>query len=110
MRAYPAEFRRAYGADLAQLIDDRIRHEGAPGWQVLLGEMYDATLSGPRMRWESFMNRVIILAALSTVAFLAAIAFSPFVIVPIVAVAMVALTVGLRHDAPITATSTRRWR
>lgn len=108
--AYPADFRRAYGADIAQLMDDRIRLDGTPGWQLLLREMFDATLSGPRMRWESFMNRVIILAALGTVALLAALAASPFVIVPIVAVAMVALTVGMRHDAPITATSARRWR
>jgi hypothetical protein len=69
---YPAEFRRRYRDDMVQLLLDRQIHEQRHALLVLLDETFDAVRTAPRMRWESPMNRTVIIAVVGTVAIAAA--------------------------------------
>jgi hypothetical protein len=69
---YPAEFRRRYGDEMIQLLIDRHRHEQRPTALALLHETVDAVRTAPRMRWESPMNRTVIITIAATVAIAAA--------------------------------------
>ena len=69
---YPAEFRRRYRDDMVQLLLDRQLHDQRRASLVLLDETFDAVRTAPRMRWESPMNRTVIIAVVGTVAIAAA--------------------------------------
>jgi hypothetical protein len=69
---YLAEFRRRYGDDMVPFMIDRQRHKARRTSLILLDETDDAVRAAPRMRWESPMNRTVIVAAAGTVAIAAA--------------------------------------
>jgi hypothetical protein len=66
--AYPSRFRRGFGAEMVRLLIDRRRHEARSEWRILLEETVDAARAAPRMRWESPVNRIVILAVVGTAA------------------------------------------
>jgi hypothetical protein len=106
---YPAEFRRRYGDDMVQLMIDRQRHEARRTSLILLDETYDAVRAAPRMRWESPMNRTVIVAVAGTVAIAAALV-AWVVLVPLALVAVAAWFLWGRRAQPIASASTsRRW-
>jgi hypothetical protein len=70
--AYPPQFRRGFGGEMERLLVDRRRHEACSEWRILLDETVDAVRAAPRMRWESPMNRIVILAVFGTMAIAAA--------------------------------------
>lgn len=111
LRTYPPGFRREFGEEMFQLVVDRQRFEHIPAWRLLLGEITDAGRSAPRLRWEeSIMNRVVIVTVLGTVAVAAAIAFGPYALIPIVAIALVAAVTAVRGDRPVASATSRRAR
>ena len=69
---YPADFRRRYGDDMVRLLIARLRHDERRAALGLLDETFDAVRTAPRMRWESPMNRTVIIAVAGTVAIVAA--------------------------------------
>lgn len=99
--AYPAAFRRDYGAAMTQLMLDRRHLESRPLLSLVFGEVIDAARTAPRMRWESPMNRIIILAVGTALAAAIALAAGPFALAPI---AIAALALGMwwvRQNRPI---------
>ena len=80
--AYPSQFRRGFGAEMVRLLNDRRRHEACSQWRILLQETVDAAHAAPRMRWESPMNRVVILAVAGT-ATIAAILVAQLALIPL---------------------------
>ncbi len=110
LRAYPKEFRRSYGAAMVQTIVDRHDHDGWPWSRLLAREFFDATRVAPLMRWESPMNRFVIVGSAAAVALLAAVAISPTVLVPLAVVAIGAVVWWARQDRPIASNGpARRW-
>ena len=111
LRAYPADFRRAFGDEMSQLARDRSRFDGVPGWRVALNEVVDAAQMGPRLRWEeSVMNRVVVVSLISTAAVVSTVAFGPFAVLPVAALAVVTVIVAMRRGRPFaSAVSTRAW-
>lgn len=83
--AYPSEFRHAYGDAMYQSLVDRHRHDGVGVVPLIVSEIVDAARAAPRMRWESPMNRIIILVTVATVAAAVALAASPWALIPIAA-------------------------
>jgi hypothetical protein len=55
LRAYPAEFRAAFGREMTQLFRDRRREEG--GARFWGGIALDVVRSAPAQRWESWRGR-----------------------------------------------------
>jgi hypothetical protein len=87
--AYPAQFRRDFGAEMARLLIDRRRHEPCSEWQILLQETVDAVHAAPRMRWESPMTRIVVLAVVGTVA-IAAILVAQLALAPLAVLGLAA--------------------
>jgi hypothetical protein len=107
--AYPAQFRRDFGAEMARLLIDRRRHEPCSEWQVLLQETVDAVHAAPRMRWESPMTRIVVLAVVGTVA-IAAILVAQLALVPLAVLGLAAWFAWGRPLQPIApAAASRRW-
>ena len=98
---YPSEFRRAYGDAMVQSLVDRYRHDGAALMPLIVSEVVDAARAAPRMRWESPMNRVIIVIIAATVAAAVALAVSPWALIPIAGAASAAGWWSLRQGRPI---------
>jgi hypothetical protein len=107
--AYPAAFRREYGAAMTQLMLDRRHLEGTPLLPLVLGEVLDVARTAPLMRWESPMNRIVFLAVGAALAAAVALAAGPLTLAPI---AVAAFGLGLwwvRQNRPIApARSSRR--
>lgn len=107
--AYPAEFRRGFGDEVMRLLIDRRRHEGRSEWRILLEEAVDAAHSAPRMRWESPVNRIVILAVFGTAA-IAAVVAAQLALLPIALVGLAAWFTWVRTLQPIAPTAaSRRW-
>jgi hypothetical protein len=107
--AYPAQFRRDFGAEMVRLLIDRRRHEARPQWRILLRETVDAAHAAPRMRWESPMNRIVILAVVGTVA-IAAILVAQLALIPLAVLGLAAWFAWGRPLQPIApAADSRRW-
>lgn len=113
LRAYPADFRRAFGDEMAQLARDRSRFDGVRGWRVVLNDVIEAVQMGPRLRWEeSTMGRVVAVSLISTAAVGFAVPFGPLAGLAVVALALavVAVIVTMRHGRPIARTGATRAR
>ena len=110
LRAYPKEFRRSYGEAMLQTVIDRHRYDGWSWPQLMAREFFDATRVAPLMRWESPMNRVVIIGSAAAVALLAAVAISPVALVPLAVLVIAAVLWWARQDRPIgSAGPARRW-
>ena len=108
--AYPAEFRRHYRAEMVQLLLDQRRHGARPMWRILLRETIDAARAAPRMRWESTMNRVVIIAVGVTAAVAVLLSRGALALIPVGLIALVAWFLWGRRLGPIApAPSSRRW-
>jgi hypothetical protein len=108
--AYPASFRREYGGEMEQLLIDRDRHDGRGAGRIMLGEILDAVCIAPRLRWETPMNRVVIIAVIAAVAIAALLAGAALALIPLAVVALAAWYLGGRSIRPIApAYSSRRW-
>lgn len=103
--AYPSEFRHAYGAAMVQSLVDRHRHDGVRLMPLIAGEVVDAARAAPRMRWESPMNRIIILITGATVAAAVALAVSPWALIPIAGAVCAVGSWSLRQGQPIRPTT-----
>jgi hypothetical protein len=57
LRAYPAEFRAAYGREMTQLFNDRRRDAGAARTQFWAAMLADIAKSAPAMRFEEWAAR-----------------------------------------------------
>jgi hypothetical protein len=108
--AYPASFRREYGSEMEQLLIDRHRHDGSAAGRIVLREILDAVQTAPRMRWETPMNRVVIIAVAATVAIASLLAGGALALIPIATTALAAWLLWGRSLQPIApARSSRRW-
>ena len=106
---YPAEFRRRYGDEMIQLLIDRQLHEQRTTSLALLHETVDAVRTAPRMRWESPMNRTVIIVVAATLAIAAAIV-AKVVLLPLALLAIAAWFMWGRRARPIaSAASSRHW-
>jgi len=106
--AYPSQFRRGFGDEMERLLIDRRRHEARSEWRILLDEAVDAARAAPRMRWESAMNRVVILAVFGTMAVAAALV-AQLALLPLAAAGLAAWFAWGRPLQPIaSATAPRR--
>ena len=109
MLLYPAEFRRRYGDDMVQLLIDRQLHDGRAALSVLLHETFDAMRAAPRMRWESPMNRTVIVVVAGTAAITAAIV-AKVMLLPLGLLAIAAWFAWGRQSRPIaSASSSGHW-
>lgn len=108
LRAYPAEFRRDYSDAWLQSLNDRHRHDGEGLVVLVLREIVDATRVAPRMRWESPMNRVVIIVLAVVVAAAVALAASPLALIPVAAVVGAAAWWLSRQGRPIGSASVTR--
>ncbi|MGI9615927.1 MAG: hypothetical protein ACR2QO_23640 [Acidimicrobiales bacterium] len=103
--AYPRTFRREFGADYLETVDD-LRHHGHHSTARIIHRLFaDALTTAPTMRWDNFMNTTKI--GLATVVAVGA-AFGVLIGAPIVAFPLIALLAVLvlaarRHDRPIAA-------
>ena len=112
--AYPRSFRRDFGDQYLQLVDDLRDHRGHGRSRVLARLLTDTLLTAPAMRWEHLMHsgRIVLPVIAAVVA-----AFAVLIGAPIVAQALVALFAALaiaahRHDQPIATEAAdwgRRW-
>jgi hypothetical protein len=109
LRAYPADFRQAFGDQMAQFARDRSRFDGVRGWRAVLNDVVEAVQMGPRLRWEeSTSYRVVAVSLISTAAVVLAVPFGRFAGLPVVALAVVTVVVTMRRERPIArAVSTR---
>ena len=106
---YPAEFRRRYGDEMIQLLIDRQLDEQRTTSLALLHETVDAVRTAPRMRWESPMNRTVIIVVASTLAIAAAIV-AKMMLLPLALLAIAAWFTWGRRARPIaSAASSRHW-
>lgn len=107
--AYPAQFRREFGAEMAALAVDRHRDEPCSEWRILLQETVDAAQAAPRLRWESPMTRIVVIAVVGTAA-IAAILVTQLVLIPLALMGLAAWFAWGRPRRPIApATPPRRW-
>jgi hypothetical protein len=106
--AYPAEFRRRFGAELTQLAVDRQRHGGVAVWRVVWSETYDAARAAPALRWESNVTRVVVVSVLAAVAIVAAMAVK-LLLIPVVLIALACWFSWSHAWRPVAATQPRRW-
>lgn len=105
--AYPADFRRAFGGAMVQSVVDRHRHDGVHLMPLIVSEVVDAARAAPRMRWESPMNRIVILITGATVAAAVALAVSPWALIPIAGAVCAASLWWLRQAQPVPRASSR---
>jgi len=106
---YPAEFRRRYGDDMVQLLIDRQRHEQRRASLVLINETIDAVRTAPRLRWESSMNRTVIIAVAGTVVIVATLV-AKVILLPLGLLAVAAWFLWGRPVRPIaSASASRHW-
>jgi hypothetical protein len=106
---YPAEFRRRYGDEMIQLLIDRQLHEQRTTSLALLNETVDAVRTAPRMRWESPMNRTVVIVVAATLAIAAAIV-AKVMLLPLALLAIAAWFMWGRRSPPIaSAASSRHW-
>lgn len=107
--AYPSQFRRGFAAEMVRLLNDRRRHEACSQWRILLQETVDAAHAAPRMRWESPMNRIVILAVAGTAA-ITAMLVAQLALIPLAVLALAAWFAWGRPLQPIApAAASRRW-
>ncbi len=99
--AYPSEFRGTYGDAMVQLLVDRHRQDGMRLMPLIVREVVDAARVAPRMRWESPMNRIVILIFAATFAAAVALAVSPLALIPIAGMVGAAGFWWSRQDKPI---------
>jgi hypothetical protein len=105
--AYPSQFRQGFGAEMEQLLVDRRRHEARSEWRILLDETVDAVRAAPRMRWESPMNRIVILAVFGTMAITAALV-AQLALLPLAAAGLAAWFAWGRSMQPIASAAAPR--
>ena len=103
LRAYPAEFRRSYGDAVLQTVADRHDHEGVSWTRILAPEFLDATRVAPLMRWESPMNRIVIVVLAAAVVGFVAVAVSPATLIPLAVVMIAAVAWWARQNRPFDA-------
>jgi hypothetical protein len=108
--AYPASFRREYGTEMEQLLLDQHRHGGPAAGRIVIREILDAVRTAPRLRWETPMNRVVIIAVAAAVAIASLLAGGALALIPIAATVVAAWFLSGRSLQPIApARSSRRW-
>jgi hypothetical protein len=108
--AYPVPFRHEYRTEMEQLLIDQHRHEGPAAGRILVREILDAVRAAPRLRWETPMNRVVIIAVAATVAIASLLAGGALALIPIAATGLAAWFLWGRSLQPIApARSSQRW-
>jgi len=109
LHLYPRRFRREYGEDMVQLLEDQLRDEGAG--RVVARAALDLLLTVPTRHLEAYMKRssttavVVALAALGTV--LAVVGGVIGIVAGVTAIVIAALT--WRRSQPVLATTDTRW-
>ena len=96
--AYPAPFRRRYGAEMTRTVRDLRRHRGTGRLALWARIGADVVTTAPRMRWENLMSKptTISLTALLAVAVLAAAVGSPLLLLLVAAVVAVLVVLSRR--------------
>lgn len=108
--AYPAAFRRDYSPEMEQLLCDQHRRDGVTAQRLMMQEVRDAARTAPRLRWETPMNRVVIIALTTTVAVALLLAVGALGLVLIGVIGSVAWLLWGRSPRPIApAATSRRW-
>jgi hypothetical protein len=67
---------------MVQSVVDRHHHDGVHLTPLIVSEVVDAARAAPRMRWESPMNRIVILITGATGVAAIALAVSPWALIP----------------------------
>jgi hypothetical protein len=94
---------------MVQLLIDRQRHGARPPAVALWDELCDAVRAAPRLRWESPMNRTVILVVAGTVAIVAALV-AKVVLLPLGLLGAAAWAMWGRAGRPIApSSSARHW-
>lgn len=106
--AYPASFRRDYREAMVQSLVDRHRHDELRQLPLVVGEIVDAARAAPLMRWESPMNRMVIVVIGATVAVAVAVAVGPWALIPLALLALVAGGWWWAQSRPIARTAPSR--
>jgi len=110
LHAYPAAFRREYGAEMEQVLLDQHRHDTPATARLVMRETLDAVRTAPRLRWEYPMNRVVFITIAATVAITSLLAAGALALIPIGATGLAAWFLWGRSLEPIAqAGSARRW-
>lgn len=107
--AYPASFRRDYGAEVLRCIEDLHRHDGIGRGRLALLVSLDVLLTAPRMRMETLMTRMIAFTLTVSAVLLASLLISPIALTA-VPVLVVLMALGVRRDLPLAADDPRRAR
>jgi hypothetical protein len=102
LRACPADFRRAHGAEVLGTVIDRCRHGHEPAGRVVVQEVVDVVRAASRMRWENPMTRTVILAVAITAGTVGALVGGPLRWAALAGAVLiaVAMTSGLRRRRP----------
>lgn len=100
--ACPRPFRRDFGDQYLQLVDDLRNHRGHGRGRVLAGLLTDTCVTAPAMRWEHLMNSTkndltIVVAVVAAAAMLVV---APFSAIPLALIAMLLVLAARRHDQP----------
>jgi len=105
--AYPAAFRRDYGAEMSRTLQDLKNHGGASRWRLAAHVAADVVLTAPAMRLESLMSRptavtgLLIVALFCGLAFVGQVVGSPVFLAVLVAGVGVVTILSRRHGRPI---------
>ena len=99
--AYPASFRRDYGDAMVQSLVDRHRHGAQRQAPLVFSEIFDAVRAASRMRWESAMNRMVVIIIGATAAVATTVAVGPLPVIPIAVLAVAAGLWWFRQGRPI---------
>ena len=110
LHAYPAAFRRDYSTEMEQLLLDQHRHDGPAAGRLVMREILDAVRTAPRLRWETPMNRVVIIAIAATAAIASLLAGGALALIPIGATLLAAWLLWGRSLQPIAPAGSPRRR
>jgi hypothetical protein len=95
---------------MEQLLLDQHRNDTAAAGRLVMREILDAVRTAPRLRWETPMNQVVVIAIAATVAIASLLAGGALALIPIGATVFAAWSLWGRSRQPIApAGPSRRW-
>lgn len=107
--AYPAAFRRRYGAEMLRCIQDQRRYQEADPVRLALRVAGDVLLTAPRLRMETLMTRTIAITIAVGLTLLLSLLVWP-VALTVVPMLVLLAAFSRRHDQPIAAGDAPRSR